>query len=235
MGATANPGRVAGVWYLLLVFLGPLRLIYIPTKLIVHGDPAATVGNIAAHEWLFRLGIVADLAGAVVLVMLTLALYRLFEGVSRHLAVLVIIFGGVMPALIYFVNSVSDAAALMVVKDQHALAVFDKPQRDALAWLFLQLHDHQVTSAEILWGVWLFPLGLLTYKSGFLPRFLGIWLLINGIAYVALSLTGLLAPEWQDALFLYAQPAFFGEIALVLWLLIKGAVPITPSARPPGR
>ena len=225
MGATANPGRVAGLWYLLLVFIGPLRLIYIPSKLLVHGDAAATATNIAAHEWLFRFGIVADLAGAIVLVMLTLAFYRLFEGVSRQLAVQVVIFGGVMPALIYIVNSVSDAAALMIVKGPNVLAVFDKPQRDALAWLFVQLHDHQVTSAEILWGVWLFPLGLLVYRSGFLPRFLGVWLLVNGVAYVALSLTGLLIPDLQDAIFLYAQPAFFGEIALVLWLLIKGAKP----------
>ena len=76
MGATANPGRVAGLWYLLLVFIGPLRLIYIPSKLLVHGDAAATATNIAAHEWLFRLGIVADLTGAIVLVMLTLAFSR---------------------------------------------------------------------------------------------------------------------------------------------------------------
>lgn len=225
MGATANPGRVAGLWYLLLVFLGPLRLIYIPSKLFVHGDAAATASNIAAHEWLFRFGIAADLTGAVVLVMLTLAFYRLFEGVSRHLAVQVVIFGGVMPALVYFVNSVSDAAALMIAKAPNVLAVFDKPQRDAFVWLFVQLHDHQVTSAEMLWGVWLFPLGLLVYKSGFLPRFLGVWLLVNGVAYVALSLTGLLIPDWQDAIFLYAQPAFLGEIALTLWLLIKGAIP----------
>jgi hypothetical protein len=221
-----NPGRVAGLWYLTLVLIGPLRLIYIPNTLFVPHDAADTVNNIAAHEWLFRLGIVADLSGAIVLVMLTLAFYRLFESVSRHLAVQVVIFGGVMPALIYIVNSVSDAAALMIVKEPNVLAVFDKPQRDALAWLFVQLHDHQVTSAEILWGVWLFPLGLLVYRSGFLPRFLGVWLLVNGVAYVALSLTGLLFPEQQDAIFLYAQPAFFGEIALVLWLLIKGATPL---------
>jgi len=221
-----NPGRVAGLWYLLLVLIGPLRLIYIPNTLFVPHDATATVNNIVAHEWLFRFGIVADLAGAVVLVMMTLALYRLFEGVSPHLAVQVVIFGGVMPALIYIVNSVSDAATLMIVKEPGVLAAFTQPQRDALAGLFLQLHDHQVTSAEILWGVWLFPLGTLIYRSGFMPRFLGVWLLINGIAYVALSLTGLLIPERQDALFFYAQPAFFGEIALVLWLLIKGAIPL---------
>jgi hypothetical protein len=95
-----NPGRVAGFWYLLLVMIGPLRLIYIPSKLFVPGNATATVNNIAAHELLFRLGIAGDLAGAVILIFLTLAFYRLFAGVDRNLAVLVVIFGGVMPALI---------------------------------------------------------------------------------------------------------------------------------------
>src|ERR1700681_1020111 len=106
MSSTHNPGRVAGLWYLLLCILGPLRLIYIPDKLFVHGDAAATVSNIAAHELLFRLGILADLIGAVVLIFLTLAFYRLFAGVDRNLAAQVVIFGGVMPALIYFVGVV---------------------------------------------------------------------------------------------------------------------------------
>jgi hypothetical protein len=225
MSVTANPGRVAGFWYLLLVFVGPLRLIYIPNTLFVPHDTAATVANIAAHESLFRLGMVADLTGAVTLIFLTLAFYRLFEGVDRHLAVLVIILGGVMPSLIYFVNVVTDAATLMIVRGADFLSVFGKPQQDALAVLFLRLHGHQVTAAEVLWGAWLFPLGFLVYRSRFLPRFLGIWLVINGVAYVVLSLIGLLAPQYEDAAFLYGQPAFFAEIALMLWLVIRGGIP----------
>jgi len=115
MSPTYNPGRVAGFWYLLLCLVGPLRLIYIPTKLFVHGDATATANNIAAHELLFRLGIAADLAGAVILIFLTLAFYRLFQQVDQYLAVMVVIFGGVMPALIYFVGVVSDLGALTVV------------------------------------------------------------------------------------------------------------------------
>ena len=161
MTSTRNPGRVAGLWYLLLCVIGPLRLIYIPSKLFVHGNATATVDNIAAHEWLFRLGIAADLTGAVILVFLTLAFYRLFKGVDQNLAVLVVIFGGVMPALIYFVGVVSDFGALGVVRGADFLSVFDKPQRDALVLLFLRLRDHQNTAAEILWGLWLLPLALL--------------------------------------------------------------------------
>jgi hypothetical protein len=225
MSSTDNPGRVAGLWYLLLIVIGPLRLIYIPTKLFVDGNATATVNNIAAHEWLFRFGIVSDLACGVMLIFLVLAFYRLFKGVDQALAVLVVIFGGVMPALIIFVGVVSDAAALMVVRGGDFLSPFNKPQRDALAMLFLNLRDHQNTAAEILWGVWLFPLALLVYRSRFLPRFLGVWLAIGGVAYVILSLTGELLPQYQAKVFTYSQPAFFGELAIMLWLVIKGAKP----------
>ncbi len=230
MRPTRNPGRVAGFWYLLLVIIGPLRLIYIPNKLFVPGNATAMANNIAAHELLFRLGIAGDLAGAVILVLLTLAFYRLFAAVDRTLAVQVVIFGGVMPSLIYFVGVVSDFGALMVVRGADFLSVFDKPQRDALAMLFLKLRDSQNTAAEILWGVWLLPLALLVYRSRFLPRFLGVWLAVCGFAYIALSLTGVLWPQYQGKVFMISQPAFFAEIALMLWLVIKGAKPQTVGA-----
>ena len=229
MSPTRNPGRVAGFWYLLLVIIGPLRLIYIPNKLFVHENATATVNNIAAHEWLFRFGMAADVVGAVVLIFLTLAFYRLFEGVDKYLAVLVVILGGVMPALLYFVNVVSDGGTLMAVRSSGFLSVFDRPQRDALAMLFLRLHDEQNTAAEMLWGAWLFPLGMLVYRSRFLPRFLGVWLVINGFAYVILCFTGLLLPQYQGKVFLLSQPAMLGELVLMLWLVIKGAKPPVPD------
>src|SRR5882672_5025380 len=164
MSWARNPGRVVGFWYLLLVLGGPLRLIYIPNKLFVHGDAPATASNIAAHERLFRFGMLSDLFGAVVLIFLVLAFYRLFKAVDQRLAALLVIVGGVMPALINFVNVVSDAGALMVARSGSAggadfLSVFDKPQRDALVMLFLRLHHQQIVAAEILWGLWLFPMG----------------------------------------------------------------------------
>jgi Domain of unknown function (DUF4386) len=220
-----NPGRVAGLWYLLLVIVGPLRLIYVPTKLFVDGNAAATASNILAHETLFRVAIAGDLIGAVVLVLMTLAFYRLFKGVDKNLAVQVVIFGGVMPALLYFVNVTTDLCTLMLVRGADFLNVFDKPQRDALAYLFIRMHDYQNTAAEILWGLWLVPLALLVYRSRFLPRWLGVWLMVNGITYMIISLTGVLLPQYADQVFTYSKPARLGEIALVLWLLIRGARP----------
>jgi hypothetical protein len=224
---------VAGVWYLLLTALGPLRLMYIPNELFVHGNATATANNIAAHEWLFRFGIVADLACAVILIFLVLAFYRLFSGVDRELAVLVVIFGGVMPALITFVGVVSDAGALMFVRGADFLSVFDKPQRDALAMVFLRLRDQQNTAAEILWGLWLFPLAVLVYRSHFLPRFLAVWLAINGFAYIIVSLTGELLPQYQGKVFTISMPALFGELAIMLWLVIRGAMPQADTAALP--
>jgi hypothetical protein len=113
----------------------------------------------------------------------------------------------------------------MLVRGADFLLVFEKPQRDALAMLFLRLHRHEIVAAEILWGLWLFPLAILVYRSRFLPRFLGVWLIINGFAYLALSFTGLLLPQYEDMVSNIALPAQLGEVAFMLWLVIKGAKP----------
>ena len=93
MNSTYNPGRVAGFLYLLLVVFAPFRLIYILSTLIVPGNATATANNIAAHELLFRLGVVADLFCGIILIFLVLALYRLLKGVDQNLAVLMVILG----------------------------------------------------------------------------------------------------------------------------------------------
>ena len=223
MSSTHNPGRVAGFLYLLLVVTAPLRLMYIPSTLFVRGDATATANNIAAHEWLFRMGIVADLLTGTIAIFVVLALYRLLKEVDQHLAALMVILGGLMVVPIYFLNTLNDAAALMLVRGADFLAVFEKPQRDALAMLFLRLHHHGVVANEIFWGLWLFPFGVLVFRSRFLPRVLGVWLIINGFAYLAISFTGLLLPEYESMVFNSALPATLGEIAIMLWLLIKGA------------
>ncbi|HJU26634.1 MAG TPA: DUF4386 domain-containing protein [Rhodanobacteraceae bacterium] len=224
MNAIRNPGRSAGLLYLLLVLIAPYRLLVIPNMLFVHDDAAATARNIATHEMLFRLGMVSDLCCAVLLVFLTLALYRLFEGVDRKLAVLVVILGGVMPALIDFFNVLNDAGALIFARgfDAGFLAAFDKPQRDAFAMLFLRLHYQVILGAEILWGLWLFPLGMLAYRSRMLPRFLGVWLILNGFAYLVQSLVGLLLPRYDGAFSNVLLPIQLGEVAFMLWLVVMG-------------
>jgi len=221
-----NPGHLAGFLYLLLM-AAPLRLIYIPSKLFVTGDPAATANNIAAHSTLFRLGIAADLWCGVVLIFLTLAFYRLFRGTSRFLAVLVVILGGVLPAAIDFSNVVHDMAALTLIRGPEYLSVFDTQQRYALARFFLDLHHKQIIAAEVLWGLWLLPLGLLVYRSGLFPRIagkvVGVWLILNCFAYLAISYTALFHPQYEQRVFNMLFPLECGELALMLLLLIKGA------------
>jgi hypothetical protein len=229
MNTLSRNARVAGLLYLTLL-TAPLRLIYIPTKLIVSGNAAATASNIAAHQTLFRLGILTDLFTAVMGIFLTLALYRLFKGVDQFLAAMVVVLGALMVTPIYFLNTLNDAATLLLVRGADFLSVFDKPQREAMAMLFLRLHHHGVVVNEVFWGLWLLPFGLLVYKSRFLPRFLGVWLVLNCFAYVAQSVTSIMWPQYEDVVANYSFPIMFGELAIMLWLVIMGAKERQPSA-----
>jgi hypothetical protein len=151
-------------------------------------------------------------------------LYDLLKGVNRrHASLMVLLI--VVSVPIAFLNELNSIAALVLVRAADFLSIFDKPQRDALAMLFLRLHGQGFVVDEIFWGLWLFPLALLVYRSRFLPRFLGVWLALAGLAWVILSVTGVLLPQVQDKVFAYSQPAVFGEIAFMLWLVIKGATP----------
>jgi Domain of unknown function (DUF4386) len=201
---------------------GVVRLIYIPDKLFVHGNASATANNIAGHELLFRFGIVSYLLCSALWIFVTLALYRLLKGVNQALAVMLIL-GSLMVVPVFFVNTVTDAAALLLVRGADFLSVFDKPQRDALAMLFLNLHHQLDLANEILWGLWFIPFGLLVYRSRFLPRILGVWLMIVCFAYLAQSFTGLLFPQYEDKVISIASVILLGEVAIMLWLAIMGA------------
>jgi len=201
---------------------GFFAMMYVPDKLIVQGNATATASNIAAHEMLFRLGIAAQLISQAGFIFVVLALYELLKGVNRrYAALMVILVVGLIP--IGFLNELNSIAALALVRGADFLSIFEQPQRDAVAMLFLNLHFQAIVIDEIFFGLWLVPLALLVYRSQLLPRFLGVWLAVDGLAWVILSLTGVLSPQYYDKMFTYSQPAFFGEVALMLWLLIMGA------------
>ena len=225
MTSLSKNARIAGLLYILASVVGVVRLMYIPNALFVHGNATATASNIVAHESLFRLGIVSNPVGAVLWLFVPLALYRLLKGVDQTLAVLMVILGSLMQVPLFFVNTMNDAAALLFARGGGYLSVFDKPQRDAFARLFLDLH-HQLDLANLIFaGLWLFPFGLLVYKSRFLPRFLGVWLMIACFAWLAFSFTGLLFPAYEDKVWSITQPIVLGEVATMLWLVIRGAKP----------
>ncbi len=222
MHPTAKAARVAGAIYLSLVVIAPFSLMYVPSKLIVRGNASVTAGNIVAHEMLFRFSIVADLISTVIFICLGIALYRLLNEVNRTQASLMMGFVLVSSA-VGFMNVLNNIAALILFRGGDFLAVFQKPQLESLGMLFLRLHDHGIIIDEIFWGLWLLPFGALVMRSRFLPRILGAWLILNGFAYVALSVTGLLLPQYQGVVYHFIFPILFGEMAIMLWLLIKGA------------
>ncbi len=223
MTETSRNARIVGFWYLLLVFIGPLRLLIIPGKLFVFGDAVATAANISAHQTLFQLGIFADAWGGVVLAGLGLAFYRLFKDVDRHAAWFLVITGGIMPGVLYLVNTANDAAALMLIRGDHYLEVFSEAQRQALAFFFIRLHYQLVVSAEVLWGAWLFPMAYLILKSRWFPRILGWWLIPDGATWILISFANMFMPAWLDPLNTWSVPFQLGEIAVTLWFLIMGA------------
>jgi len=229
MDSLNRKARIAGLLYLLLVIPGPFSLIYIPSVLIVRGNATATANNVLARETLFRLGMVSDVAGAFFFILLIMALYRLLAGVNQARAALMVALV-LVSAAVGLMNVLSNVAALTLFRGGDILAPLDKPQRDAFAMLFLRLHGQGNIINETFWGLWLIPFGILVFRSGFLPRFLGAWLIVNGFAYVALSFTGLLLPDYYSVAFRMAQPLLFGELAIMLWLLIKGAKAPTLAA-----
>jgi len=222
MHPTDKAARVAGAIYLSLVAIAPFSLIYVPNKLIVHGDATATAANFLAHEMLFRYGIVVDLISTVIFICLGIALYRLLRGVNQTQAWLMVAFVLVSSA-VGFMNVLNNIAAFTLFRGGEFLAVFEKPQLESLGMLFLRLHSQGIVIDEIFWGLWLLPFGVLVYQSRFLPRILGAWLILNGFAYVGLSLTALLAPQYNALVNRITFPILFGEIAIMLWLVIKGA------------
>jgi len=224
MTSARNPGRLAGLLYVLTSFVGFFSMGYVPGKIIVHANAEATATNIAAHETLFRLGIAAQLIGMAGFIFVATALYDLLKGVNRRQASLMVTLI-VVSVPIAFLNELNSIAALVLVRGADFLSIFDKPQREALAMLFLDLHHQGLVVAELFWGLWLFPLALLVYRSRFLPRFLGVWLSLAGIAWVILSFTALLVPQLESKVYSYSQPAMIGEIIFMFWLLIRGAKP----------
>jgi Domain of unknown function (DUF4386) len=180
----------AGLTYLLLGVTSVLGLVC--AQLVKH-DATAIAGMLTVSDLRFRVAIVSDLMSNVLVVLLVLLLYQLLGPVSkRHAALMVVLL--LVTAPISFVLTLNDVAARMLLSGGEFHSAFGKPQLDALAMVFLRLHVHGVSAVEIFWGLWLLPFGLLVFKSRFLPRILGVLLIIAGFAYVAHSFVSLLLP-----------------------------------------
>lgn len=220
MNSTKKRARVAGLLYLLASIPGAFCLIYIPSHFIVSGDAAATASKIAASESVFRLGILSELAGFVGFIFVARALYRLLACVNKaHASLMVTLILVSIP--ISLLNVLNETAALTLIRGANFLSVFDQPQRDALAMLFLRLHFDGIIVAQIFWGLWLIPFGILVFKSGFLPRILGVLLIIACFGYLANTIVALgLLPRVVSQV---VGRLTICELPIILWLLIMGA------------
>jgi hypothetical protein len=188
---------------------------------MVRGNAAATAGNVLAHEMLLRTSVVLWVFGMALWIGVALAVYRLFNDGSKVLASLLVIFVAVS-AGIGFLNEVNNLAAILVLRGNEFAGTLTQPQRDGIAMLFLRLHGQGHALNEMFWGLWLLPFGLLIARSHFIPRLLGLWLLLDGFAWIGLSMVALLAPTYNDLAFKAAQPAVFAELAVMLWLMTIG-------------
>jgi hypothetical protein len=218
-----NPNKTARI-------AGFLYLIYIATtifasgvnaKLIVFEDTAATVQNIMASEWQFRLSFMSDLLGGVLFLLLAWALYVLLKPVNKNLAFLFVLLnlGGVA---VQCMNTLNQFAALVLLSGADYLNVFQADQLQALAMLFLDLHKNGFMIAQIFYGAWLFPLGYLVFKSGFFPRVLGVILMVHCVAWLTTFLQIFLFPDYTAVTYISYPLGFIAEFGLTLWLLIKG-------------
>ncbi len=217
INAVQKTARLAGFLYLML-FPAAFGLIYVPSRLVVAGDAAATAGKITASESLFRLGIVSNLLTSIVHIFAVLALYRLLKPVNKYMASLLVIFG-LASVPIWMLSELTQLAALLLLSGTDYLKVFTAGQLQALVLLFLNMHESGVNIAQIFWGLWLFPMGYLVFKSRFVPRFLGILLMIGCFGYVIQSFAAFLWPSFKVNIGLFTG---WGELLFPLWLLIKG-------------
>jgi hypothetical protein len=232
MDSTKKQARIAGLLYVLIAVTAPVGLIYVPGKLFVSGDATATADHIRASESLLRTGIASELFHQTIEVFLVLVLYGLFKPVNksfaRQLAIL-----GLVPIPIVFLNVLNEIAALILVSGANFLAVFGKPQLDAFAMFFIRLHGQGLHVAAIFWGLWLFPFGLLVMRCGFIPKALGVLMMIAGLGYVLDSFTSLILPHYTSIVGDVAGILEFGELPIILWLLIWGAKAQSSNATHP--
>jgi hypothetical protein len=185
-------------------------------ELFVPGDASATASNILAHQSLFQASIVVGLISELLFVAVILSLYRLLKGVNAELAGLMVILI-LIDVPLALLGTANEVATLKLLRSADFLAAFDKPQRDALTLLLIDFDGKGVLVSEVF------------YRSGFIPRFIGVWLSINGVTYLVLSAVALLLPEHAKTATSIATPALLGEVALMLWLLIAG-VRVRPAS-----
>ncbi len=215
--------RTAAILYFLNALPAPFALLYVPSVLIVRGNAIATANNVRDSEALLRLGMAGELFSSTVVIFAVLAFYSLFTAVSgNHARAMLVLMLISVP--ISYLNVLNDLAAITFARGPEFLSSFAQPQRDALVLFFLRLHSQGLVLAQIFWGLWLFPFGILIWRSGFIPRILGAFAIVAGCGYVISSSASLFLPTFAGLIGQYAMILQAGELSFI-WLVLWGAKP----------
>ena len=222
MNTTQKAARIAGLLYLIYIVVHVFADVIGRSKLIVYGDAATTARNIMASAGQFQIGFIMDLLAAVLFLLTAWALYVLLQRVNKNLALLFLLLnlGGVA---IQCASDLFLPASQLLLSGANYAKVFPADQLQALAMSFLYLYKNGFMIAQIFYGAWLFPLGYLVFKSGFLPRILGIVLMIHCCTWLMTSLQFFLFPGFTAITYVSWPLGFMAEFGLTVWLLVKGA------------
>jgi hypothetical protein len=201
--------RIAGLLYMIVVLSGIFSLMYVPGKLIITGDGSATVKNIIAGETLFRIGILSGFICYIAFLLLPLVLYKLLKSVHKKAAILMVALA-IVSVPISFVNMFQKFAVLTLISKAEYLKAFDMVQLQTQVLLHLDFYNNGIKILTIFWGLWLLPFGYLVFKSGFLPKILGILLMIGCFGYLINFTGAFFSPvigKWEFPAGLVSRPA----------------------------
>lgn len=224
--------RAVGLSYLVALVLGVFAEFYVLSRLVVSGNAAQTALNIVAHQRLFRLGIASNLLVVAIDVVLITSLYVVLEGVDRNLALMAAFFRLIETAILV-VAVLNDFAVLRVLSGAEYLRVFEPDRLQALARLSIGAHGSVYNVALVLFGVGSSVFCYLWFRSGYIPRALAGWGVFASLLVGACTFAFIIFPELAKTISVayYAGPIFLFELAMGLWLPIRGLRPAVRTAR----
>jgi hypothetical protein len=213
--------RIAGVLFLISIVVGGFGEFVVPSVLIVSSDATATANNIMASDFLFRMGFASYLVEAMCDIALTLILYVLLRPVSKDLALLAVFFRLVGTA-IFAVTELFYFAPLFILGGSDYLKTFSPDQLNTLAYLSLRMYVSGGGLFFVIGGVGSILLGYLIFRSGYLPKVLGVLLALGGLGFVIRSFALVLAPAYASLGLLLLLPTALASLSLTGWLLVRG-------------
>ena len=224
MKSTQRNARIAGLLYLIIVICGIISLMYVPSKLIVRENAIETYNNIVTNESLFKIGILCDLIMYTTFIFLSLALYKLLKQINKNVAITMVVLILVSVPISY-VNLISKLDILSLINGTNSLQPIELNEQYLKVMTLLKSYSNGILIVQIFWGLWLFPFGYLVFKSGFLPKFFGILLMVGCFGYITDFLGYFFFPEDYGKTLIStiaSLPHALGEIGICLWLLIIG-------------